>query len=368
MFGLFGKKPTQHEARISPAGVSVTVPLGDNLLKAALAAGLPWPHDCRVGSCGTCKCKLVSGKIKPLSDFSYVLSGEEMASGTVLACQTSLRSNVEIEIDLDEAASMPQCGANTIDGTIYGLEELTHDILRVEVELDAPLVAMGGTNGEEYGYLPGQYADLKIAGIDKPRSYSFACPPSPGQKRLEFFIRKVPGGELSTWLFERSRLRADVSITGPYGAFYLRPGDGPILCVAGGSGMSAIKAILEGAANKLCKRDVVFIFGAREQRDLYCTNEMAALASRWRENGGQFRFVPVLSEEPPASEWKGERGLCTDVIPDQPIDFAETQAYLCGPPGMIDAAVDVLNGNGVRKEAIFFDKFLDASSIPGGRK
>lgn len=367
MFELFRKKPTHHEAQINPAGVTVNVPVGDNLLKAALAAGLPWPHDCRVGSCGTCRCRLVSGKIKALSDFSYVLTGEEMSEGTVLACQTSLRSDVQIEVGLDEEATGPLCGASKIGGTICEIEELTHDIRKVVIALESPLLEVAGEHGKRYGYLPGQYADLEVDEIDKPRSYSFASPPSLGQRRVEFFIRKVPGGEMSKWLFDSPRTGANVTVNGPYGAFHMRSGDGPMICVAGGSGMSAIKAVLEGALNEGCRRDVVFIFGAREQRDLYCLSEIETLARCWQQNGSQFRFVPVLSEEPEASDWDGARGLCTEVIPLQQIRFSDSQAYLCGPPAMIDAAIDVLHGCGVEKAAIFYDKFLDASSMPGGR-
>ncbi|MBS0311471.1 MAG: 2Fe-2S iron-sulfur cluster binding domain-containing protein, partial [Proteobacteria bacterium] len=101
MFGFFARKGP-HRARITTSGDTIEVGAGDNLLKAALNQGLAWPHNCRVGSCGQCRCRLVSGKIKPLNDFSYVLTGEEMDAGMILACQTSLRSDVEIEVALDK--------------------------------------------------------------------------------------------------------------------------------------------------------------------------------------------------------------------------------------------------------------------------
>ena len=84
MLGLF-KKKGPFTATIKPAGISITVESkpSENLLKVALDNGIPWPHNCRVGSCGTCRCKLLDGKIKPLNDFGYVLTEEEMDAGYI---------------------------------------------------------------------------------------------------------------------------------------------------------------------------------------------------------------------------------------------------------------------------------------------
>ena len=98
MFGLF-KKNQDHTAVINGAD-TLTVKVGDNLLKTALDAGLAWPHDCRVGSCGTCKCKLIEGKITPTSDFAYTLEMEDLQNGYILACQTRLKKNIKVEVEL----------------------------------------------------------------------------------------------------------------------------------------------------------------------------------------------------------------------------------------------------------------------------
>ena len=102
MFGLFKKGKTEFNVNVMPSGDSFTVKAGDNLLKAALEAGLHWPHDCRVGSCGTCACTLKEGKVKELADFAYVLEMEQLQSGMILACQAALRSDIVIEVDLLE--------------------------------------------------------------------------------------------------------------------------------------------------------------------------------------------------------------------------------------------------------------------------
>ena len=98
MFGLFTKKK-DYDATVNSTE-TITVKAGENLLKTALDAGLAWPNDCRVGSCGTCKCKLVEGKITPTSDFAYTLEADELQNGYILACQTRLKKNIKVEVEL----------------------------------------------------------------------------------------------------------------------------------------------------------------------------------------------------------------------------------------------------------------------------
>jgi CDP-4-dehydro-6-deoxyglucose reductase len=240
--------------------------------------------------------------------------------------------------------------------------------MELTIQLDEEFPRVAEPEVEQHAYRAGQYADISFPGIEKPRSYSFArAPENEGEGKLTFFVRKVPNGELTSWLFAQDRTGSRVTVNGPYGSFWLREGEGPIICVAGGSGMSSILALLEHANNNHCRREAVYLFGARSQRDLYCLDELRALETSWNASGGSLRFLPVLSEEPEDSDWTGLRGMVTDQITAQSLDWANTQAYLCGPPPMIDAAIDVLNRQGVGREHIHFDKFLDASSMPGGR-
>ena len=104
MFGIFKSKPKDFKATIASTGETFEVKGGINLLQAALNAGIKWPHDCRVGSCGTCRCKLKEGKIKPLNDFAYVLDGDMLKDGMILACQSRLKTDVVVEVDFDQGA------------------------------------------------------------------------------------------------------------------------------------------------------------------------------------------------------------------------------------------------------------------------
>ncbi|MBC7951466.1 MAG: 2Fe-2S iron-sulfur cluster binding domain-containing protein [Rhodospirillaceae bacterium] len=97
MFSLF-KKKAPLSIRLDAEGGEFTAAGGQSLLDAALAAGIPWPHRCKVGSCGVCRCKVVEGSVKPLTDFGYVLSPREIAEGTVLACQSRARTDVVVRL------------------------------------------------------------------------------------------------------------------------------------------------------------------------------------------------------------------------------------------------------------------------------
>lgn len=357
MFGLF--KPKDRVA-VLDSGESLTVKGGQDLLSAALMAGLKWQHDCRQGNCSKCRCILRKGKIKPKTDFANALTPDELAQGTILACQSLLKSDIEVSVELDTADQ--RIAPQKITGTITETNALTHDIMEVVVRCDTPPPA---------GILAGQYAEVSYEGLPKPRSYSFARSPEREHDCVRFFIRKVPKGTFTEWLFAGNRVGTPLTLTLPFGDFYMREGDETMLCMAGGSGMSALKALLEKACDAKVRRNVLFLFGARAQPDLYCADDMRALAESWTD-GYKFEYVEVLSEEPEDSGWQGPRGYVTDHLVANysstgKIDIKKCQAYMCGPPPMIDAFIDILHREGLDDSKIFYDKFLDASTSPDKR-
>jgi|TARA_B110000263_G_scaffold244712_1_gene253141 xylene monooxygenase electron transfer component len=100
MINLFKKKKASHVAKLMPQNVKITIKSGDTLLSSALSQKVIWPHRCKVGSCGSCKYQLLKGEIKPQLDFRYVLEPEEIENGFGLACQTILKSDIEVNIQL----------------------------------------------------------------------------------------------------------------------------------------------------------------------------------------------------------------------------------------------------------------------------
>ena len=360
MFGLFGNKKKDFTATINGGEATITVKAGDNLLKAGLEAGLAWPHDCRVGSCGTCKCVIKKGKIKPLTDFSYVLDGDQLKAGTALACQTALKSDIEVEVEMGEA---PATQLLQLEGVISNVRDLTHDIKELTIKCEGNF---------DRDMMAGQYAEISVVDVKGARSYSFAkAPRNESNGEFSFYIRKVPGGEFTEWLFAQDRTGTKVNLGAPYGQFYHRPLGSQMVCMAGGSGMSAIKAILEECVLEQAERDCIFLFGAQTEKDLYCDEDMQRIKEQWNKNH-TFEYVKVLSADEDGSGWTGPTGYVTDYFKEaymntSAIDLNNAQGYLCGPPPMIDSAIELLKSGGIAEESIYYDKFLDASSIPGGR-
>ena len=332
----FLKKKTTHQVQINDKAVEVNSK--ETILNSALRQGVAMTHSCRVGGCGTCKCQLLEGDIKALTDFSYILNEEELNQGFILACQAVAKSDLKIRANLSAQTAQIQ----EVKGTVAAQEALTHDITRLRLRMDS-----------HFPYQAGQYAELAIESLPEVfRSFSFASP-AQLDGHLEFFIRMVKGGLLTEYIQQNSLEGRAVTVRGPQGDFYLRPSSAPLLFIAGGSGLAPIKASLEEAQQQNVQRDAVLLFGARQLRDLYLMAELAELGARWQ---GSFQLIPVLNEEPESSAWQGARGLVTDHIAAlwQPT----MHAYLCGPPPMVDAASATLIELGMDTQHIHSDRFL----------
>jgi propane monooxygenase reductase subunit len=202
-------------------------------------------------------------------------------------------------------------------------------------------------------FFPGQYVDFAIPGSDETRSFSMANTPSGDTGLLEFVIKIYPNGLFSGYLDSEVAVGDQVEITGPFGVFTLRDNpDADIVFVGGGAGMAPILSLLRSMAERGIHRRATFYYGARRRRDLCFADELAALG----EALPNLRFVPALSE-PDDHGWEGETGLITDVLRRKETDLTRADAYVCGPPPMVEAALELLPALGVADKRIFYDKF-----------
>ena len=224
------------------------------------------------------------------------------------------------------------------------LEDLTYDIKRVRFDFIEP---------KSMDFLPGQYAQIKVPGVEVIRAYSIASDPN-DKSFIEFIVRYVPKGLATTYVHKALRLGDEVILTGPYGDFYLNEeSDKDIICIAGGSGKAPILSILSRLEELGMKRNIKYFFGAKAVRDLYYSDELKELEKKYPN----FEYIPALSEPDPEDNWKGETGLITDVVARNTKDLSDVEAYLCGSPGMIDACIRVLEDKKMPDEQIFYDKF-----------
>ncbi|QSE87438.1 2Fe-2S iron-sulfur cluster binding domain-containing protein (plasmid) [Rhodococcus pseudokoreensis] len=340
-----GRGPSEpRTVTISPTGRVFEAPGTESILNEALAAGIPFPYSCTVGTCGTCKSKLIRGRVREIVYPEIALTAEELSDGYILCCQSVARTS--LDLDVAGLSEMPDHQLVTAQGTISAQRSLMHDVTEIVVTFDSDLE-----------YSASQYAELRLADVTGPRSYSFAEAQSDvDHRRVTFYVRHVPGGEFTDWLFSADRVGTELSVAGPFGDLWLRPSESPILCVAGGSELAPIKALLEEASRHGCDREAVLVFGARAQQDLYCLNEIDDLSTSWT---GSFAFQPVLSQESPDSDWTGARGLVTSVLSGLSREFLNScHVYTCGPPVMIDALEDAFREVRSGSKYFYVDRFV----------
>src|SRR5579863_9753934 len=212
----------------------IAVEAGGTVLEAALAQGVPYPHGCRSGNCGACKSRLEEGEVDLTPYSPYALSDEERAEGLILACRAVPWSDCTVAwLDADEVVLHPQ---RYLTCRVLALEGLTHDIKRLRLAIEA---------GGPFTFSAGQYAALSFAGLP-PRDYSMAN--RPDEEILEFHIRRMGPGSVSAHVSERLQVGDTVRVEGPFGSSWLRENHrGPIIAIAGGSGLAPMKSIVDTA-------------------------------------------------------------------------------------------------------------------------
>jgi p-cymene monooxygenase electron transfer component len=342
---LVGAAP-KRQLQVMPQGITIDIGSGQTLLEAALANGIAFPHDCTVGTCASCKSRLKQGRVREATPFGYTLSKLELDAGFILACQAFPRDALTVvEIEAPGADVPPP---ESFTANITEIQILTPDILKVTLRTD-----------RRVQYVAGQYASVCAPGLPRSRHYSFAdAPQREGRNELNFFIRKVPGGAFTDALFSGKLKDQTLTLEAPHGNFHLRAGNSPMVCVVGGSGLAPLLSVLEQARKSRIKRACTLVFGARTQADLYMLDTLQGMANGWLD---RYNFVPVLSHEPKDSDWTGARGMVTEFIASAAgdIDWTSAEAYMCGPPPMIDAATAKLVEFGMPLDSVFFDKFTD---------
>ena len=289
---------------------------GETILDAVLRAGVPFPYSCQAGNCGSCKCEYLSGDIFELEHSEHALRAEERARNVILACRTQVWSDAKVRrVETEELVLHP---SRVMHCRVVGLASLTHDIREVRLSIEA---------GGPYTFSAGQYAQVEFApGLS--RHYSMAN--TPEEPELVFQVRHVPGGRTSGFVAEQLRLGAGVKVSGPLGVSYLREKHvGPVLLVAGGSGLAPIESMLRTMLSRGHTGKVALYFGARYERDVYHEALLQELAAQ----DPNFAYIVVLSEERGRSERRA--GLVHETIATDLTDISGCKAYLAGPPPMV---------------------------------
>ena len=340
-----------HRIHFDPVDIEIEASEDETVLDAAFRQGVMPLHGCKEGQCSSCKSFLLDGDLQMGRYSTFALADYESEEGYVLLCRSYAYSDLQIElINYDEDMIRSGIPVVTVPTRVEAMEGLTHDIT---------LLRLAVTDGHEFKFQPGQYVDIAVPGTDEHRSFSMANLPQAHDGKLEFIIKRYTGGRFSALLEGGLSVGDALAISGPYGTFTLRVGsERKVVFVGGGAGMAPILSVLRQIATKDdFDRKVVFYYGARTEEDLFYLDEMRELTSRIPG----FTFVPVLSDRASA-DWStlgfdGRHGMVTDAVDSGEEDLGESDVYMCGPPPMIDAGLEMLESRSVPQEQVFYDKF-----------
>jgi NAD(P)H-flavin reductase/ferredoxin len=331
----------RYQIKVSESDASVCAEEGVSVLDACLESGVGLQYNCRSGECGECMATLVSGTVKELEGADpAIFNDEHRADGKILTCMCYPTSDLVLSTCLTE-------GPQAVIGRhhVHVTEVITHgpNIYEVRMRSDQPIE-----------YRAGQYFEWVVPGVPSNRSYSVAN--RPGSCELVFHVKAYEQGAVSQYLRQGRFLPGDLfELVGPYGTFgFGSQTDAPAVMVAGGTGLAPLCALLEENFARGNKRNIQLFFGVRSSVDLYWLDRL----QHWAEAHPQFEFIPVVADLDSSPGWDGERGLVTDLIRRRLTDAMGYEAYLCGPPAMIDAVSDLLISKGIDESDLHADRFL----------
>ncbi|MEH6464894.1 MAG: NADH:ubiquinone reductase (Na(+)-transporting) subunit F [Shewanella psychromarinicola] len=364
------------------ASKSVQTPAGDKLLGALSGQQIFIPSACGGGgTCGQCRVKVKAGGGDILATELDHISKKEAKDGSRLACQVAVRTDMELEID-EEIFGVKkwQCEVISNNNQATFIKELLLKIPEGEdvlfkaggyIQIEAPAHEVRYADFD----IPDEYRDdwvkyglfdlVSTVDEDVLRAYSMAnYPDEKGSILLNVRIATppkagLPPGKMSSYIFS---LKAGdkVTISGPFGEFFVKETDAEMVFIGGGAGMAPMRShIFNQLKSVNTKRKMSFWYGARSTREVFYQQDFDQLAA---ENDN-FTWNVALSDPLPEDNWTGYTGFIHNVLYDNYLKQhkapEDCEYYMCGPPLMNSSVIAMLESLGVESENILLDDFGD---------
>jgi CDP-4-dehydro-6-deoxyglucose reductase len=334
------------QVSVLPSNRSFTVAEDEPILTAGIRQGVALPYGCKDGACGSCKCKMLEGKVVHGAHQPKALSAEEESKGYILTCCAKPQSDIVLESrQVTSADAFP---IKRMPSRVISLEKKSHDVITLKLQLPA---------NDTLQYKAGQYIEF-ILRDGARRSYSMASAPhiAAESKTLELHIRHMPGGKFTDHVFGEMKEKEIQRIEGPFGGFYLREdSQKPMVLLASGTGFAPIKAIIEQMQQNGITRPATLYWGGRRPADLYMNDWVLAQVAAMPN----LRYVPVVSNALPEDAWTGRTGFVHQAVVADFADLSVHQVYACGAPIVVDSArSDFVNICKLSEDEFYADSFI----------
>jgi CDP-4-dehydro-6-deoxyglucose reductase, E3 len=330
---------------VQPANLSFEVARDEAILPAAMRAGVGLPYGCRDGACGSCKSRLVEGRVIHGAHQLRTLTPAEEEAGWILTCCATPQTDCVIQART--VAGAGEYPALKMPARVASLTRPAADVTVMKLQLPANV---------RLKYRAGQYLEF-ILRDGARRSYSMATAPARlGEPPMvELHLRHMPGGKFTDHVFSAMKEKEILRVEGPFGSFFLREDSAkPIILLASGTGFAPIKAIVEQMQDQGVVRPAVLYWGCRRRADLYRHDWALEAAATMPE----LRYVPVLSEAEPEDAWDGRSGLVHEAVMADWPDLSGHEVYACGAPIMVESAKrDFTARCGLPEDAFYADSF-----------
>jgi len=338
---------------LRPSGREFDVLADETILGAAIRLGIGMPYGCRDGACGSCRSRLLDGRVAHREHQHKALSATEEGAGLILPCCAVPQTDCVVE-----ARSVPGAGEFPV------LKMPTRVLTITRPAADVAVLRLQLPANQNFGYRAGQYLEF-ILRDGARRSYSMANAPGHvgNPPAVELHLRHMPGGKFTDHVFGAMKERDILRVEGPYGSFFLRTATAkPIVLLASGTGFAPIKAIIEQMQLEGIDRPAVLYWGCRVRADLYLHDWALDAAARMPN----LRYIPVLSEPRPDDAWTGRTGLVHQAVMADLPDLRGHEVYACGAPVMVDAAQrDFVARCALPDDAFFADAFTSEADKHG---
>ena len=364
-----------HEKKLHvPVGSKLLSVLADNQLFVSSACG-------GGGTCGQCKVKVHSGGGDILPTELSHITKREAAHGERLACQVSVKQNMDIEVE-DSVFGVKkwECTVKSNDNVATFIKEL---VLQLP-EGEAINYRAGGYIQIECPPHVSKYADMTVAeeyrldwdkfnlwryvsDVKEPTLRAYSMASYPEEKEIMLNVRiatpppgaadDIPPGIMSSFIFNL-KPGDKVFVSGPYGEFFAKETDAEMVFIGGGAGMAPMRSHIFDQLRRLkSKRKMTFWYGARSKREMFYVEDFDMLA---KENDN-FEWHVALSDALPEDNWTGYTGFIHNVLFEEFLKNhpspEDCEYYMCGPPIMNTSVINMLLANGVDPENIMLDDF-----------